>query len=220
MTEEPAPAPAPPAFDAAFQDQLRELFLWRRDVRRFRTTPLPDGLPRRLIEQAMLAPSVGNSQPWRFVLVDAPERRTAMRDHFEACNREALAGYAGERAQIYAGLKLSGLDRAPVQVAVFCDEDTGAGHGLGSRTMPETLRYSVVAAVQTLWLAARAAGVGMGWVSILKPETVHALLDVPAHWHLVAYLCLGYPEEEHTDPELVRAGWQDRIAPGDLILKR
>lgn len=220
MTDDAATPAATPAFDAAFQDRLGDLFLWRRDVRRFRTDPLPDGLTRRLIDQAMLAPSVGNSQPWRFVRVDDPARRAAMRAHFEACNAEALAGYAGERAQTYAGLKLSGLDRAPVQIAVFCDEDTEAGHGLGSRTMPETLRYSVVAAVQTLWLAARAVGVGMGWVSILRPEVVHELLDVPADWHLVAYLCLGYPEEEHTDPELVRAGWQDRIDPDELIIQR
>lgn len=218
MTDENA-AP-PPDFDAAFRDKLKDLFLWRRDVRRFLADPLPDGLIEELLGQAALAPSVGNSQPWRFVLVEDAERRRRVRDDFEAANQDALKGYSGERAQTYAGLKLAGLDKAPVQLAVFSDQATERGHGLGQNTMPEMLPYSVVAAVNTLWLAARAAGVGVGWVSILHPEKVSTALDVPADWRLVAYLCLGRPEEEHRDPELVRAGWQDRAAIEEFILKR
>lgn len=199
-----------PQFDDAFREQLEALFRWRRDVRRFRRAPLPDGLLERLIELACLAPSVGYSQPWRFVVVEDPARRRAVRANFEACNREALESYKGERARLYASLKLAGLDEAPVQLAVFCAEETETGQGLGRATMPETLRYSVVAAVQTLWLAARAWGVGLGWVSILEPETVRASLEVPGSWRLVAYLCLGYPQEEHDDPELARHGWERR----------
>ena len=160
---EPQPD-APPEFDAAFRDKLRDLFLWRRDVRRFRTVPLPDGLVEGLLAQAALAPSVGNSQPWRFVIVEDPARRKRVRDDFETANKDALEGYSGERARTYAGLKLAGLDRAPVQLAVFSDQATVRGHGLGQNTMPEMLPYSVVAAVNTLWLAARAAGVGVGLV--------------------------------------------------------
>tara|TARA_R110000772_G_scaffold232445_2_gene343892 strand:+ start:6082 stop:6738 length:657 start_codon:yes stop_codon:yes gene_type:complete len=216
---EPKPD-APPDFDAAFRDKLRDLFLWRRDVRRFQGTPLPGGLLEGLLAQAALAPSVGNSQPWRFVIVEDAARRKAVRDDFEAANQDALQGYSGERAQTYAGLKLAGLDKAPVQLAVFADRATERGHGLGQNTMPEMLPYSVVAAVNTLWLAARAAGVGVGWVSILHPGRVSGILDVPEDWHLVAYLCLGYPEEEHLEPELVRAGWQDRADVSEFIIRR
>lgn len=226
MSERPDPGPLaapsaePPDFDAAFRDKLRDLFLWRRDVRRFLDAPLPAGLLESLLAQAALAPSVGNSQPWRFVVVEDPARRKQVRDDFQAANADALQGYSGERAQTYAGLKLAGLDKAPVQLAVFADRTTERGHGLGQNTMPETLPYSVVAAINTLWLAARAAGVGVGWVSILHPERVTTILDVPADWHLVAYLCLGLPEEEHMDPELVRAGWQDRADVSEFILRR
>ena len=200
----------PPLFDAAFRAQLEALFRWRRDVRRFRRDALQDGLLERLIELACLAPSVGYSQPWRFVVVEDPARRRAVRASFETCNRAALQSFEGERARLYASLKLAGLEEAPVQLAVFCDEATESGQGLGRATMPETLRYSVVTAVHALWLAARAWGVGVGWVSILEPEAVRDCLEVPADWRLVAYLCLGYPQEEHDDPELARHGWERR----------
>ncbi len=178
------------------------------------------GLIDDLLRLAALAPSVGNSQPWRFVVVEDARRRAAVRRNFEDCNREALADYADEQARLYATLKLAGLDRAPVHIAVFADEATGLGHGLGQKTMPETLRYSVVAAVNTLWLAARAHGVGVGWVSILDPAPMGAILEVPESWSLVAYLCLGYPEEEHTDPELDRRGWQKRQDADTFITRR
>lgn len=213
-------AGAPPAFDADFRARLADLFAWRRDVRRFLQDPLPEGLLDELIRQATLAPSVGFSQPWRFVTVDDPKRRAAVVASFERCNAEALANYAGERAATYARLKLAGLREAPVELAVFADEGTERGHGLGRHTMPETLRYSVVAAVYTFWLAARARGVGVGWVSILDPEEVRAGLDVPTEWRLVAYLCVGYPQEEHCDPELERRGWQARSDDPAMIVRR
>ena len=209
-----------PEFDAEFRATLKALFAWRRDVRRFRPDLLPDGLLAELIDIACLAPSVGNSQPWRFVEVAEPERRAGIVGIYEDCNAEALADYEGERAALYARLKLAGLREAPVHLAVFADEATGAGHGLGRRTMPETLRYSAVLAVHTLWLAARAQGVGVGWVSILDPEAVSRLLDLPEDWALVAYLCLGYPEEEHSDPELERHGWQARETLAGKMLIR
>jgi len=211
---------APPVFDAAFRARLNDLFLWRRDVRRFRPDPLPEGVLEGLLAQAALAPSVGNSQPWRFVVVEDAARRKAVRDDFEAANGDALNGYSGDKAKLYAGLKLAGLDAAPVQLAVYADLETERGHGLGQNTMPEMLPYSVVAAVNTLWLAARARGVGVGWVSIIHPARVAEILDVPAAWRLIAYLCVGFPEEEHLEPELVRAGWQDRAAVDEFILRR
>jgi 5,6-dimethylbenzimidazole synthase len=165
-------------------------------------------------------PRSGTSQPWRFVKVGSPERRDRIRESFRACSREALAGYGGERARRYAALKLSGLDVAPVQLAVFVDPDPEAGAGLGRRTMPETVPYSAVLAIHTLWLAARARGIGLGWVSILDPGEVRGILDIDEAWSLVAYLCLGLPEEEHLDPELERAGWQGRLAASELVVER
>jgi 5,6-dimethylbenzimidazole synthase len=200
----------PPRFDAAFRERFAELLRWRRDVRRFRTEEVDPSLIEKLLELASLAPSVGLSQPWRFVLVETELRRQAIRDNFAGANEAALNGYAGERQACYARLKLEGLSQAPVHLAVCADEATGQGHGLGRQTMPETIRYSVVAAIQTLWLAARAEGLGVGWVSILDPEAACAALDLPKGWTFVADLCLGWPEEEHDDPELERHGWEQR----------
>lgn len=212
--------PAPPRFDAAFEEALAALFRWRRDVRRFRPVPLAPGLLERLLEAAHSAPSVGLSEPWRFVLVETPARRAAVRESFGRANAAALAGYEGERAALYARLKLEGLDRAPVQLALFIDPDPSKGAGLGRQTMPETLAYSAVLAAGQLWLAARAAGVGMGWVSILEPDVVHRALDVPSGWRLIGYFCLGYPETETAVPELETAGWERRSPLAAVILRR
>jgi 5,6-dimethylbenzimidazole synthase len=209
-----------PVFDATFREKFDTLVQWRRDVRRFKTDPVDPSLLDRLIEQACLSPSVGNCQPWRFVLVSDPACRAGIRENFLRRNDDALSEYAGERAALYARLKLAGLDAAPVHLAVFADPETPYGHGLGRRTMPEMLQYSVVGAVQTFWLAARARGLGVGWVSILDPEAVNETLDAPAAWRLIAYLCVGFPQEEHEDPELARAGWQDRIDPSAFIFRR
>jgi 5,6-dimethylbenzimidazole synthase len=211
---------APPQFDAAFRAELRDLVVWRRDVRRFRSDPVDPNLVLALIELAARSPSVGFSQPWRFVLVEDHERRGAVRASFTRANAEALNACPDERRSLYARLKLEGLGAAPVHLAVFADETTDAGAGLGSRTMPETLRYSVVGAIQTLWLAARAHGLGIGWVSILEPEVVAQTLEVPTSWRLVAYLCMGWPAEEHLDPELERHGWQQRVDLQSLIVRR
>ena len=187
------------------------LIRWRRDVRRFRPDPVEPELIARLLALAACAPSVGLSQPWRFVLVETPERRNAISENFANANQAALAGYAGERQARYARLKLEGLSQAPVHLAVCADETTSTGHGLGRQTMPETLRYSVVTAIQTLWLAARAEGLGIGWVSILDPADLHITLDLPQQWTFIAYLCIGWPVEEHDDPELERHGWETRM---------
>jgi len=210
----------PPVFDAAFQERFEELLVWRRDVRRFRTEPLPEGLIGHLLSLADHAPSVGNSQPWRIVSVESDTARGRVLDNFKAENARALDSYADELAEIYAKLKLAGLQEAPVHLAVFCEVEPDQGHGLGRATMPETLVYSVVGMIQTLWLAARAHGIGLGWVSILDPSRVCEDLEVPADWTFVGYLCLGFPEEEHLDPELSRAGWQDRTTLEERLFHR
>jgi 5,6-dimethylbenzimidazole synthase len=198
-----------PRFDAAFRAMFAELVAWRRDVRHFRPDPAPDEATlAELFHLAALAPSVGNCQPTRFVRVDDKARRASVRANFEAANSDALSAYAGERAGLYARLKLAGLSDAPIQLAIFCDEATEQGHGLGARTMPETRRYSTVCALHTFWLAARAYGLGVGWVSILDSGAIAEALEVPRAWTFIAYLCVGFPLEDHLIPELERVGWQ------------
>ena len=210
----------PPSFDDAFRQTLRELFVWRRDVRCFRTDPLAAGTVERLLEIACLSPSVGLSQPWRFVMVDEPARRHAVRENFAACNQAALAGYEGERAARYARLKLAGLDEAPCHLAAFADAATTQGHGLGRRTMPEMVEFSVAMAIHALWLAARAEGIGLGWVSILEPVAVRETLDLPVEWRLIGYLCLGYPRDDDDVPALERSEWERRRPGASFLLRR
>ena len=195
-------------FRAAFDD----LLLWRRDVRSFRATPLPEPMIAELIRTMTLAPSVGLSQPWRFARVRSPARRDDVRRNFERCNADALAGYGGEDAELYAKLKLAGLSDAPEQWAIFCDHGTSSGRGLGRQTMPEMLDYSVVTAIHTLWLRARTLGVGVGWVSILDPALLCRDLGVADDWKLIAYLCIGYPQDISDTPELQARGWERRAA--------
>ncbi len=206
-----------PAFDLGFRDRLETLIAWRRDARRFGTRPVPEPLIDHLLDIAQFAPSVGNSQPWRWVRVESAEKRAAIKANFHLCNDEARAAQPEARADAYAALKLAGMDRAPVQFAVFCDRATGQGHGLGRLTMPEMLEYSVVGMITNFWLTARAAGLGVGWVSILDPAEVAQTLDAPESWNFVAYLCIGWPEEEHRDPELERYGWQSRGDAGRQV---
>jgi 5,6-dimethylbenzimidazole synthase len=209
-----------PVFDDVFLARLEDLFRWRRDVRRFRPDPVPAGLIEKLVAFAALAPSVGNCQPWRFVSVETVALRADVIANFNACNAAALGYYDGERAALYARLKLSGLREAPAHLAVFSDQATLAGAGLGRKTMPEALDYSVVAAIHTFWLAARAWGLGVGWVSILDPLRLAQSLDAEPGWKLIAYLCVGFPQEEHVDPELERAKWQARVEQAARLLRR
>jgi 5,6-dimethylbenzimidazole synthase len=209
-----------PDFDPAFRDRLQTLLAWRRDVRRFKRDTLPEGMIERLIGIACLSPSVGLSEPWRFVIVEDPGRRAGIRACFELCNQDALQKQDPDRVTLYARLKLAGLDDAPRHVAVFADRTTAQGHGLGRLTMPATLEYSVAIAVHTLWLAARAEGIGVGWVSILDPVRVAEILEVPRGWTFIGHLCIGYPEEEHDTPALQRADWERRHPAAGTILYR
>jgi 5,6-dimethylbenzimidazole synthase len=182
--------------------------------------PLPAGTIERLIGLACLSPSVGLSEPWRFVVVEDEARRAAIRGCFEACNKDALAMQQPDRAALYARLKLAGLDDAPVQLAVFADHATAQGKGLGRRTMPQTLDYSVAIAIHTLWLAARAESLGVGWVSILEPARMTEILGVPEDWVFIGHLCVGYALQEDDTPVLEREGWEHRHAPEGVVLRR
>ncbi len=198
-------------FPDEFCDQLHDLMRWRRDVRHFHADrPVTDDLLEKVLEAIRLAPSVGLSEPWRIISVKSGAARQKALKNFQTANADALKGYSGDRAQKYAGLKLSGMVDAPVQLAVFCDDGTDKGAGLGAGTMPEARRYSVVSAVMNFWLAARAHGLGVGWVSIIDPAQMAVDLDVPESWALVAYLCVGWPIETSETPELEKVNWEKR----------
>ena len=209
-----------PEFEATFREKLHELLRWRRDVRRFKRTELAPGTIERLISIACLSPSVGLSEPWRFVVVEDAARRAAIRVCFEDCNVDALKMQTPDRAALYARLKLAGLDDAPCQIAVFSDRATAQGNGLGRLTMPETLDYSVAIAIHTLWLAARAEGLGLGWVSILDPARIAAILELPPEWRFIGHLCVGYPAAEDDTLALERAGWEHRRPPSAALIYR
>ncbi|HEY8264786.1 MAG TPA: 5,6-dimethylbenzimidazole synthase, partial [Methyloceanibacter sp.] len=169
---------------------------------------------------ACLSPSVGLSEPWRFVIVEDKTKRAGIRANFEICNEDALAQQTPDRAGLYARLKLAGLDDAPVQLSVFADPSTLQGAGLGRLTMPETINYSVAMAIHTLWLTARAEGLGMGWVSIIDPASMSKILDVPAEWTFIGHLCIGYPQADADRPVLEQEGWEKRRSPEARILYR
>jgi 5,6-dimethylbenzimidazole synthase len=190
----------------------------RRDVRSgFLPQPLPDEVLLRLLGAAHDAPSVGLMQPWRFIVIRSPETRHAVHSLFAQAQKSATATYEGERAELYRSLKLEGILEAPQNLCIVCDPASEQGHRLGRQTMPETAIYSAVCAVQNLWLAARAEGIGVGWVSILDPEALKHLLDVPRHMALVAYLCLGYVDSFEPRPQLERLGWEQRVALEDVV---
>jgi 5,6-dimethylbenzimidazole synthase len=198
-----------------------QLLHWRRDVRRFNRRAVAEADMDALLASAALAPSVGNAQPWRIVRLRTPTIRDELVAHVEGQNAKAAERYAGtSRHDHYLSLKLHALREAPELLAVFCDEQPEAGHGLGIATMPEMLRYSCVMAVHNLWLAARLRGIGLGWVSIVDPQKLPALLDVPAHWSLIALLCIGYPAEDSDTPELETRGWQAREPLADRVFER
>ena len=183
----------------------------RRDVRRgFLPEPVPDELLHRLLEAAHNAPSVGLMQPWRFIVVRDLAVRQRVHEIFLKANEQAMANYEGEQQQNYAGMKLEGILEAPQNLCIVCDSQSNQGHQLGRRTMPETAIYSAVCAVQNLWLAARAEGIGVGWVSILEPHSLRSTLKIPEQITPVAYLCLGYVDAFSKEPDLERAGWEKR----------
>lgn len=198
-------------FDSDTPAALHELLRWRRDVRHFLPGPVDERLVDRLKADMELAPSVGNSRPWRVIRVDDDALRAQVREIFEACNAAAAVGYDGERRDQYFALKLAGLDVAPLQLAVFTQCAPSEGHGLGRQTMPQTLQQSTAMAIHTLWLSARAANLGLGMVSILDPGRMERLFDVPETWVFSAYLCLGWPAFEDDTPLLERVGWQANV---------
>ncbi len=183
----------------------------RRDVRHgFRPDPIPDDVLTRVLSAAHQAPSVGLSQPWDFLLL----RDRAVRERVHALARRQQDAYAatlpGARARAFRDLKVEAILDTPLNVVVTCDPTRGGRHVLGRHTQPQVAAYSAACAVQNLWLAARAEGIGVGWVSFFAERDLAAVLDLPAHLDVVAYLCVGYVAEFPPAPELVLSGWAQR----------
>jgi len=190
----------------------------RRDVRSsFKADEIPDNVLARLLDAAHHAPSVGFMQPWGFIVIRDREVRDTVHEIFERARLAAAQVYNDDRRAVYETLKLAGIREAPINLCVTCDEATVRGHGLGRQTMKETALYSTVCAVQNLWLAARAEGVGVGWVSILDVDELRAALGIQEAVVPVAYLCLGYVTEFGAEPELEIKGWEQRAPLAGLI---
>jgi nicotinate-nucleotide--dimethylbenzimidazole phosphoribosyltransferase len=208
--------PAGWAFPSAERAAVWRVIEQRRDIRRFRPEPLPEGLLRRLLEAAHRAPSVGLMQPWRFVVVRGEHTKAAMQA-LVARERLVQAEHFDERARHFLDLKIEGIRDAPVSVCVCCDRDAGGREVLGRHTIRDTDLYSTCLGIENLWLAARAEGVGVGWVSFYRPEDVRELLGLPEHVVPVAWLCIGYPDERPARPGLETAGWQRRRPLDELV---
>jgi 5,6-dimethylbenzimidazole synthase len=190
----------------------------RRDVRsHFNAAPIPDEVLARILSAAHHAPSVGFMQPWEFIIVSDRAVRRRIRETFQQANELAASVYGDERRSLYASLKLEAILDSAVNICVTCNPATTRGHGLGRQTMPETAVYSAVCAIQNCWLAARAEGVGMGWVSILKIDNLREILSIPPHVVPVGYLCLGYVSRFDEEPELAARGWEQRVPLVDTL---
>jgi 5,6-dimethylbenzimidazole synthase len=208
------------AFSAAEREAIYRVMRARRDVREFRPDPVPFEVLRRILEMAHYAPSVGFMQPWNFILITSLNIRRQIKDLFVAHNaREAAKIEDAQRKNLYGQLKLEGILEAPLNIAVTCDHRRDSPFVLGRGPMPQTDLYSTCLAVQNIWLAARAEGVGIGWVSILDPRAVENILHLPQGVELVAYLCVGYPIEFHARPMLEEVGWKERMRLDELIYR-
>jgi 5,6-dimethylbenzimidazole synthase len=191
----------------------------RRDVRHFRPDPVPDDVLVRLLRAAHHAGSVGYMQPWNFLIIRSHGVRGQIHEVFARENRRAGEMFDGERATLYRSLKLQGILDAPLNLAVTCDRERKGPAVLGRHSVRDTDLYSTCCAVQNFWLAARAEGVGVGWVSILDIDEVKTILGIPPAVLLVAYLCVGYPQEFRDRPMLEEVGWESRTPLRDVVFE-
>ncbi|MDS1308792.1 5,6-dimethylbenzimidazole synthase [Marinobacter xiaoshiensis] len=190
----------------------------RRDVRsQFLPDPIPKPVLMRLLKAAHHAPSVGFMQPWDFILIDSLEVREEVLASFNEENAKAADNYTGERQQTYRSLKLQGITESPMNLCITCDRSRGGAHVLGRNSIVDMDLFSTCLAVQNLWLAARAEGIGVGWVSIIDQTRLADILNLPENVYPLAYLCLGYVSEFLDKPELETKGWRSRLPLEELV---
>ncbi|QND53673.1 5,6-dimethylbenzimidazole synthase [Phyllobacterium sp. 628] len=211
-----------PVTAADFSDEERDAvykaIYTRRDVRdQFLPDPIEDDVLMRLLDAAHHAPSVGFMQPWNFILIRDDVRKAEVRRAFTRANAEATAMFPDERQALYASLKLEGIVKAPINLCITCDRTRGGDVVLGRTHNRQMDVYSTVCAVQNLWLAARAEGIGVGWVSIYHDQDMRRILGIPDHVEIIAYLCIGYVDQLYDAPELEKRGWRKRLPLAELI---
>ncbi|MFZ4270313.1 nicotinate-nucleotide--dimethylbenzimidazole phosphoribosyltransferase [Streptomyces arboris] len=203
--------PPAPGYDDAEREAVLRVMRERRDIRNgFRSDPIPHEVLLRVLEAAHTAPSVGHSQPWDFVVIRSAETRRSMHELAQR-QREAYAKSLPKgRAKQFKELKIEAILDTPVNIVVTADPTRGGRHTLGRHTQPQMAPYSSALAVENLWLAARAEGLGVGWVSFFDEREMVRALGLPEHLEVVAYLCVGYVDEFPEEPELLQAGWSKR----------
>jgi 5,6-dimethylbenzimidazole synthase len=189
----------------------------RRDVRRFLSTPIASEAIERVLLAAHHAPSVGFMQPWNFILIRDPQTRKSIKEAFRLARTQEAEGFSGDRKNLYLSLKLEGIEEAPLNICVTADPTRHGPAVLGRSQTPQTDVYSTCCAIENLWLAARAEGLGVGWVSIVSEPRLKEILFIPAHVTVVGYLCIGYPALFESKPELETVGWLNRLPLGDVV---
>lgn len=200
------------------RDGLYRTLFNRRDVRsEFLPKTVPDDVLARVLYAAHHAPSVGFMQPWNFTVIKTDAVKQRVHSLFKQANDEAAQQFVDERQDAYRQLKLASIMDAPINVCVTCDRERSGKVVLGRTHMPEMDLYSTVCAVQNLWLAARAEGLGVGWVSILDPQALKRVLGIPSQIVTIAYLCIGYVDHFRDQPELASKGWQPRLSLDELV---
>ncbi|MEH6528226.1 MAG: 5,6-dimethylbenzimidazole synthase [Sneathiella sp.] len=205
-------------FSEAEKEAVYKAIYTRRDVRdQFLPTPLPDDIVEKLLQAAHHAPSVGFMQPWNFILIREAAQKQKIWEAFNRANEEAAQMFDAERQSLYQKLKLEGILKSPLNICITCDRSRGGEVILGRTHNPQMDLYSSVCAVQNLWLAARAEGIGMGWVSIYHDRELKDLLGIPEEIEIIAYLCLGYVDALYEEPELQAKGWRKRLELSDLV---
>lgn len=203
-------------FTASEREAVYKAIFARRDVRRFVSSPLPGDAVERILLAAHHAPSVGFMQPWNFILIRQPKTRKLIKEAFLLARNQEAEQFSGERKKLYLSLKLEGIEEAPLNICVTCDSTRHGPAVLGRSLVPQTDLYSTCCAIQNLWLAARAEGLGVGWVSILSEKRLKEILRIPSHITVVGFLCVGYPARFEPKPELETAGWLDRLPLRDV----
>lgn len=203
------------------QKVIYEVIKARRDIRRFRSDPISPEVIMRILEAATCAPSVGLMRPWNFILVTDQTLRKQVYRAFTEANSEALNlfSYASERQELYSKLKLEGILDSSLNVCITCDRNRAGPVVLGKTCWPEMDLYSTVCAVQNFWLAARVENIGVGWVSIIKPEILTTLFSLPENVVPIAYLCVGHTDDFPSEPELITKGWLPQIPMDEFLFE-